>query len=168
MVSGISGLPVSDFSGTVGICHPDGYHYRRPCQRSCALDDLYGITVSTVGVGKNGGYHCRLIYLVQETGRIRSQPESLQIHHDSYRTGLSAYCTGKPFNSHAAIRSCMYDDVHRAGIFQETVRYAGANGTCRHSGCGNTNGHSRKDTAQYTGTSPFRDLAEPCFRLLRE
>lgn len=52
MVSGISGLPVSDFSGTVGICHPDGYHYRRPCQRSCALDDLYGITVPTVGVGK--------------------------------------------------------------------------------------------------------------------
>lgn len=87
MVPGISGLSVSDFPGSIGICHADGYHHRGPCQRGSPLDDLYGITVPAFGIGKDGGYHCRLIHPVQKAGRIRSQPERLQIYHDPHRTG---------------------------------------------------------------------------------
>ena len=71
MVPGISGLSVSDFPGSIGICHADGYHHRGPCQRGSPLDDLYGITVPAFGIGKDGGYHCRLIHPVQKAGRIR-------------------------------------------------------------------------------------------------
>lgn len=52
MVPGISGLSVSDFPGSIGICHADGYHHRGPCQRSSPLDDLYGITVPASELAK--------------------------------------------------------------------------------------------------------------------
>ena len=48
MVPGISGLSVSDFPGSIGICHADGYHHRGACQRGSPLDDLYGITVPSM------------------------------------------------------------------------------------------------------------------------
>ena len=120
MVPGISGLSVSDFPGSIGICHADGYHHRGPCQRSSPLDDLYGITVPAFGIGKDGGNHCRLIHPVQKAGRIRSQPERLQIYHDPHRTGIPAYRTGKPFDSNAAFRSSMHDDVHRPGVSKKS------------------------------------------------
>ncbi len=42
--------------------------------------------------------------------------ECLQIYHDPHRTGIPAHRTGKPFDSNAAFRSSMYDDVHRPGV----------------------------------------------------
>ena len=54
--------------------------------------------------------------LSKKAGRIRSQPERLQIYHDPHRTGIPAYRTGKPFDSNAAFRSSMHDDVYLLGV----------------------------------------------------
>ena len=75
-----------------------------------------GLQFQPIGIGKDGGNHCRLIHPVQKAGRIRSQPECLQIYHDPHRTGIPAYRTGKPFDSNAAFRSSMHDDVYRPGV----------------------------------------------------
>ncbi len=50
--------------------HSDGHHHRRPCQRARALDDLYGFAIPAIGIGKDGGDHCRLIHPV-EKGRTK-------------------------------------------------------------------------------------------------
>ena len=57
----------------------------------------------------------------------------------------------------------MYDDVHRTGIFQETVRDVGDIGACRRCCRRHTDGYSRQNTAQHSGTSPFRNVAESGF-----
>ena len=119
MVPGISGLSISGISGSTGICHADGHYHRRPCQQGRPLDDLYGITIPAIGIGKDGGYHCRLIHPYPK-GRTNMGPtERLQIYHDPHRTGIPAHRTGKPFDSNAAVRSSMHDDVYRTGIFKK-------------------------------------------------
>ena len=38
-----SGLSVSDFPGSIGICHADGYHHRGPCQRGSRWMTFMGL-----------------------------------------------------------------------------------------------------------------------------
>jgi cell division protein FtsW len=122
--------------------------------RGSPLDDLYGLQFQPYGIGKDGGNHCRLIILSKRQDEYGANPNAfkyIMILTDWY----SCSSHRKTFQQHAAVRSGMYDDVHRTGIFQETVRKLG-NGACCGVAVGNTDGIPAKNTAQHSGTSPFR------------
>ena len=80
-------------------------------------------------------------------------------------TGLVLDCSGKPVDSHVAVRRRIHDDVHRAGGGKETP--SAGRRTCadcrtrrRYGSC-----HPCQNAAQYPRTSSPGDLAEPYQRL---
>ncbi len=165
MVPGISGISISGFPCSIGIRHVNGYHYGRPCQRSSPLDDFHGITIPAVGIGKDGGYHCRLIHPVQKAGRIRSQPNAFK--YIMILTGL-VFLLIAPENLSTAMLLfgvvCMMMFIGRVSA----KKLFGMLGLLALVG-GVAVGILMaipQDTAQHSGTPPFRNLAEPCFRLL--
>lgn len=50
---------------------------------------------------------------VQRAGRGRRQSEGVQTDYDNNRDYLPAHCSGEPVHSRTAVRSSLFDDVHR-------------------------------------------------------